>query len=188
MTKINTFALSALVASISLMGCKGTGTQKEILYNNYTGTDTEGFNFLKESYHHAGYQQFAAKHIDDQALANAISTTYAEISQNLIELGNYNNVLIPSINEVSFEEAAISENTDSLTVVENSLVDSLATIETTVDPQTEISIEKIIGSQEKLIHQFENASENTNRSIRQYAQETLPKLEELLEQTKATIK
>jgi len=177
-------------------------TNKDIKYNKYTKTDTEAFNFLKKTYEEALFQQYAAQNYNLGAQSQKISQTYKDLTDELVKLATENNVLMPNFSKDHFAEttvlpASAQINTDT-TFVDSTAANPLiseakdtpkSTIAKAPKPVgSETPAQKVIHSQEKIVHQFEVASLNTNLKIRHFAESKLAGLEELLEQSKSTIK
>lgn len=156
---------------------------KDIKYNNYTKTDTEAFRLLKTIYEQALFQQYAAKNFNLGAQSEKISQTYQALAEEITKLATDNNVLLPSFSASHFDDKT---NVSSILPAAN---DSLGTNQVlAVEINKETPAEKVIHSQEEVIHQVEIASRNTNLSIRHFGNEKLAELEELLEQTKSSVK
>lgn len=86
----------AVSASLLLAACSGGGnTNNTLYYNNYTGADTEGYEFIKTVSEEAYYQQVASSRIGNQQLADEIKQTYTDIAQGIHDLGNMEKVLTP---------------------------------------------------------------------------------------------
>src|SRR5690606_26301075 len=150
----------------------------------YTKTDTDAFKFLKTTYEQALFQQYATKNYDLGTQSQKISQTYQALAEEIIKVATENNVLLPSFSANHFDEnIEVSANP----VLVN---DTLSTIENSVSKEvsSETAAHKVIHSQEEIVHQFEIASRNTNLSIRHFGNEKLAELEELLEQSKSSIK
>jgi len=177
----NLFAL--LLAVVVFMG-SCIEPNKDIKYNKYTKTDTEAFTFLKTTYEQALFQQYATKNYDLGAQSQKISQTYQALAEEIVKLATENNVLEPSFSADHFDEkAGVSVNptlaNDTLTAMQSNVIAKVG---------SESIAQKVIHSQEEIVHQFEIASRNTNLSIRHFGNEKLAELEELLEQSKSSIK
>ncbi len=86
----------AVSASLLLAACSGGGNVHNTLYyNNYTGADTEGYEFIKTVSEEASYQQIASSRIGNPQLAEEIKQTYADIAKSIHDLGNLEKVLTP---------------------------------------------------------------------------------------------
>lgn len=93
----------AVSASLFLAACSGGGNVKNSLYyNNYTGADTEGYNFLKIVAEEANYQQFASSMIGNEQLADEIKQTYAGIANSIHELSDREKVLTPDLVDIHY--------------------------------------------------------------------------------------
>lgn len=143
----------AVSASLFLTACGGGNHDNGLYYNNYTGADTEGFEFLKVVFEEANYQQKASSKVGDSQLAEEIKQTYGTISKEIYDLADRQNVLAPNVN-VDYE------------------LDS-------------VDVNDLIKSQERIVSQFKRVTHNTNADIADYAKDNLPKLEQLLVETKS---
>lgn len=93
----------AVSASLFLASCSGGGNVKNTLYyNNYTGADTEGYEFIKTVAEEANYQQFASSTIGNPQLADEIKQTYAGIAQGIHDLGDGEKVLTPDLVDIYY--------------------------------------------------------------------------------------
>lgn len=94
----------AVSASLFLTACSsGGGNVKNTLYyNNYTGADTEGYEFLKTVAKEANYQQFASSMIGNSQLADEIKQTYAGIANSIHELSDREKVLTPDLVDIRY--------------------------------------------------------------------------------------
>jgi hypothetical protein len=145
----------AVSASVFLTACSGGGNARNgLYYNNYTGADTEGYEFLKVVSEEANYQQIAAGRVGNPQLADEIKQTYATIAKEVHDLSDREKVLSPNLSS--------HYNLDS-----NERA-------------------KLIKSQEVIISQFKRVTHNTNVNIADYAKDNLPKLEQLLSETKSS--
>lgn len=144
----------AVSASLFLTACSGGGNPKNgLYYNNYTGADTEGYEFLKVVSEEANYQQIASSRAGNSQLADEIKQTYATIAKEVHDLSNKEKVLTPNLSS-----------------------------HYTLDSNEKA---KLIKSQELIISQFKRVTHNTNVDIADYAKNNLPKLEQLLSDTKS---
>lgn len=169
---------------------------------NWTETDTEAFKFLKEVYVEAAFQQYAAANYELGAPAGEIAETYKQIASELESLAIENRVRLPELGENPFEHiAGYSPQSEPTMTQANDTVshdrasEPATTFESRNPPQAKTDLEgvdnpslRVLHSQEKILHHFENASINTNKSIRGYASERLHHIEELLKQTQASLK
>ena len=93
----------AVSASLFLTACSGDGNAKNSLYyNNYTGADTEGYEFIKTVAEEANYQQVAASRIGNPQLADEIKQTYAGIATSIHDLADKEKVLTPALIESNY--------------------------------------------------------------------------------------
>lgn len=93
----------AVSASLFLTACSGGGNVKNTLYyNNYTGADTEGYEFIKTVADEANYQQFASSRIGNTQLADEIKQTYAGIASSIHDLGDGEKVLTPDLVDIHY--------------------------------------------------------------------------------------
>lgn len=190
MKKNRLILIGACIAGVFLSSCTGTDTRKELNFNNYTGVDTEAFNFLKQGHYQARFQVYAADEIQNAALAQELKSFYGEVVKGIEEIALADNVIVPDPGDAPFESAQPQESPAA--------VDSVSTDSLTVaEPDTETEVtdyfaktldEQIIHSQEKLIHLTEYGVDNTNVRIREYCREILPKMKDLLEKSQAALK
>lgn len=145
----------ALSAGVFLTSCGDGNTDNTLYFNNYTKADSEGYTFLKTVSQEVNYQQLASSKAANAQLGNEIKTTYQEIAKEMHILSDGQNVLTPHFAELNAEDLGILNNDD------------------------------LLKSQEVIIGQFKMVLHNTNVDIAEYAKKTLPKLEELLDKTKA---
>jgi|GEM_PF-1219654 len=194
-----------LAGAVFLSSC--IDTNKDIKYNKYTKADTEAFTFLKKTYEQALFQQYAAKTYNLGAESQKITQVYKSLSEELVNLATKNNVLMPSFGSEHFAEKAgintsVPAKRDTLPVDTNLREPLVSQADVNELPQApapklnevvgkvgqETPSQKVIHSQEEIVHQFEVASRNTNLSVRHFAESKLTELESLLEQTKSSIK
>ena len=98
MKRINKLLMFGISASVFLTACSGGGnTQNGLYYNNYTGADTEGYEFLKVVLEEANYQQVAANSVGSSQLADEIKQTYATIAKEVHDLAENEKVLSPNL-------------------------------------------------------------------------------------------
>lgn len=98
MKRINKILVLGISASVFLTACSGGGNPKNgLYYNNYTGADTEGYEFLKVVLEEANYQQVAANRIGNPQLADEIKQTYATIAKEVHDLAGKEKVLSPNL-------------------------------------------------------------------------------------------
>jgi hypothetical protein len=95
----NKALMFAISASFFLAACgNGGGNSKNgLYYNNYTGADTEGYEFIKTVAEEANYQQLASENIGNSQLADEIKQTYATVAKGIHDLGNEEKVLTPTL-------------------------------------------------------------------------------------------
>jgi hypothetical protein len=95
-SKVLMFAASA---GLFLTACSsGGGNSKNgLYYNNYTGADTEGYEFIKTVSAEANYQQLASARIGNPQLAEEIKKTYAGVAKDIHDLGDREKVLTPDL-------------------------------------------------------------------------------------------
>ncbi|TCK85588.1 hypothetical protein [Albibacterium bauzanense] len=183
----------ALLLGVVLLG-SCLDPNKDIKYNKYTKADTEAFNFLKTTYEEALFQQHAAKNYNLGAESQKIAQEYQALSEELIELATKNNVLMPNFSATHFDEKAAPSITSFAVMADTAVSDSAAIASPAVIQEEshpvaqETPAQKVIHSQEEIVHQFEVVTRNTNVSIRNFAASKLEGLKELLEQTKSSIK
>jgi len=183
-------------------------THKDIKYNNYTKADTEAFNFLNKVYEQAIFQQYAAKNYNLGAQSQSISQTYKALAEEIVNLAAENNVLIQELptnyfdqrSNVTSEKSPAFAKNDTLAVDSNlrnpiiahSNEDELPNAATKElyegEAGHETTSQKVLHSQEETVHACEVAGRNTNVSVRRFAQQKLTELEELLEESKSSIK
>lgn len=180
-----------LVGVVFLGSC--IDPNKDIKYNKYTKADTEAFNFLKTTYEEALFQEYAAKNYNLGAESQQIAQKYQELAQELDALATKNNVLMPVFSATHFDEKAAPAIKNILQVADTLSLDPAVASPALVQEQPrpvskETPAQKVIHSQEEVVHQFEVVSRNTNVSIRDFAASKLEGLKELLEQTKSSIK
>src|SRR5690606_12602649 len=186
-----------LMIALLLVGVVFLGScidpNKDIKYNHYTKADTEAFEFLKTTYEEALFQQYAAKNYNLGAESQQIAQEYKILSEELVKLATENNVLMPGFSATHFDEKAAPAINTFAVVTESTVPDSTATEslvvvqEQTQPVSKETPAQKVIHSQETVVHQFEVVSRNTNVSVRNYAQSKLEGLKELLERTRSSI-
>lgn len=180
--KINRlFLITGCVAGMFLSACTGTGTKKELNFNNYTGVDAEAFKFLKTGHYQSSFQVFAADQIKDAALGSEIRDFYGPVVKKIEEIALENNVIVPSPGDAPFEA-------DSFKAVDTLGTDSLAASEAVEDVFAKSVEERVILSQEELVHLTEYAATDTRVPVRTYAREILPEMKALLEKSKAALK
>jgi len=193
------FAASVLGLAL-LSSC--SEPRKDILILNWTETDTEAFSFLKEVYVEAAFQQYAAANYELGATSGEIAETYKKIAAELETLAIENRVRLPELSDNPFEQTAgyspqeeptMTQSTDTLN--HDRASEPAITFESRNPAQSKTDLQgthnpslQVLHSQEKILHHFENASINTNQSIRQYASERLHHIEELLKQTQSSLK
>lgn len=183
----------ALLLGVVLLG-SCLDPNKDIKYNKYTKADTEAFNFLKTTYEEALFQQYAVKNYNLGAESQKIAQEYQILSEELIELATKNNVLMPNFSATHFDEKAAPSINSFAVMVDTAVSDSAAIASPAVVKEEshpvahETPAQKVIHSQEEIVHQFEVVTRNTNVSIRNFAASKLEGLKELLEQTKSSIK
>jgi len=194
-----------LAGAVFLSSC--IDTNKDIKYNKYTKADTEAFTFLKKTYEQALFQQYAAKNYNLGAESQKITQVYKSLTDELVSLATKNNVLMPNFSSDHFTEKAglntrLPAKRDTLPVDTNLRQPLVSQVNPDELPQSptlklnevvgkvgqETPSQKVIHSQEEIVHQFEVASRNTNLSIRHFAEGKLTELESLLDQTKSSIK
>src|SRR5690554_2636483 len=191
MKQLQLFIALILVGVIFLGSC--IDPNKDIKYNKYTKADTEAFNFLKKTYEEALFQQHAAKDYNIGAESQQIAQEYKILSEELVELATKNNVLMPNFSATHFDEKAAPAINNFAAVTETAASDSVSIVTSDIvqeQPQPvskETPAQKVIHSQEAVVHQFEVASRNTNVSIRNYAASKVEGLKELLEKTKSSL-
>jgi len=183
---------TALLLGVVFLG-SCIDTNKDIKYNKYTKADTEAFNFLKTTYEEALFQQYAVKNYSLGAESQQIAQEYQTLSEELIELATKNNVLMPSFSATHFDEKAAPSINSFAVFTDTATSDSTAASPGVLQQQSqsvskESPAQRVIHSQEEVVHQFEVASRNTNVSIRNFAASKVEGLKELLEQTKSSIK
>lgn len=192
MKQIQLFIALLLVGVVLLGSC--LDPNKDIKYNKYTKADTEAFDFLKTSYEEALFQQYAAKNYNLGAESQKIAQEYQTLSEELVELATKNNVLMPNFSATHFDEKAAPSINSFAVMTDTAVSDSTAIASPAIAQEEsqpvskETSSERVIHSQEEVVHQFEVASKNTNVSVRNFAASKLEGLKELLEQTKSSIK
>lgn len=193
------FAASILGLAL-LSSC--SDPRKDITTLNWTETDTEAFKFLKEVYVEAAFQQYAAANYELGGPSAEIASTYKTIASELEALADENRVRLPELGENPFEQTAgyspqseptMTQSND--TVNHDRASEHATSFESHNPPQAKTDLQgthnpslRVIHSQEKILHHFENASINTNLSIRNYASERLHQIEELLKQTQSSLK
>jgi len=192
MKQLQLFIALLLTGAVFLGSC--TDPNKDIKYNKYTKTDTEAFNFLKITYEEALFQQYAAKNYDLGTESQKIAQEYQTLAEELVDLATKNNVIMPNFSSTHFEEKSAPSINSFAVVTDTAVVDSAITASPAVVREeaqpvsTESPAQKVIHSQEQIVHQFEVVSRNTNVSIRDFAASRLESLKELLEQTQSSIK
>lgn len=89
----------AISASLFLTACgDGHGSSKNTLYyNNYTGADTEAFEFLKRVAEEAHHLQASSSAVGNSQLAGEIKQTYATVAEEIFNLSDSENVLSPEL-------------------------------------------------------------------------------------------
>jgi hypothetical protein len=180
-----------LVGAVFLGSC--IEPNKDIKYNKYTKADTEAFVFLKKTYEEALFQQYAVKNYNLGAESQKVADEYQALTQELVDLATKNNVLMPNFAITHFDEKAAPSINSFGVIADTTSTDSLVANSAIVQEQSqsaskESASEKVIHSQEDIVHQFEVASRNTNVSIRDFAASKVEGLKELLEYTKSSIK
>src|SRR5690606_9244980 len=88
-------------ASLFLTACSGN-SKNGLYYNNYTGADTEGYEFIKVVSEEANYQQLASARIGNPQLADEIKQTYAAIAKDIHDLGDKEKVLTPDLLDIHY--------------------------------------------------------------------------------------
>jgi len=192
MKQLLLFITLLLVGAVFLGSC--IDPNKDIKYNKYTKADTEAFNFLKITYEEALFQQYAAKNYNLGAESQQIAQEYQILAEELVELATKNNVLMPNFSATHFDEKAAPAINSFAVMVETAASDSVTIASSAINQEQsqpvsrETPSEKVIHSQEEVVHQFEVVTRNTNVSIRDFAASKLEGLKELLEKTKSSIK
>src|SRR5690606_2997941 len=110
-------------------------------------------------------------------------------TEELVELATKNNVLMPGFSATHFDEKAASSINSFAVLADTATSDSIASSSAVIQEQPlndskESPAQRVIHSQEEVVHQFEVASRNTNVSVRNFAASKLEGLKELLEQTR----
>jgi len=176
--KIALLGLSAFASVLSMTSCTSVGEHKtsaELYYTNFTNADTGEYTFLRNVYKMANDEVAFANIISEKGtnaavktLAASLSTQYKDMQAKLEELATKGDVLIPYAAMPAFE---LSEGLDSAqsTVLERAF------------------LEQSVRNQEVIIEKFEEVSRNTKVITRDYASETLPNLEKILEETKGLL-
>lgn len=100
----NKALMLAVSASFFLAACgNGDGSSKNgLYYNNYTGADTEGYEFIKIVAEEANYQQLASGRVSNSQLANEIKQTYAAVASDIYDVGNEAKVLTPTLEDTYY--------------------------------------------------------------------------------------
>lgn len=165
MRKSNLLAVAALALSVVLASCNSEGeANKQQLYNNATRVDSEGYTFFKTVYQKASYElayaDYAAANGAPTSLTNNIKSLYAEILPEIEALAADAHVIVPDPGQAVF--AADEVHGDSTQVFVAS------------DYQA-----RFVKEQQLLVDQFKRASRNTYKPLREYAQQTLPRIQQL---------
>ena len=205
--KQSNLIFSWLLAGVVFMGsCTYPDTKKNYTHNYFTKADTEAFNFLKKVYEQALFQQHAAQTFELGTQSQSIADTYKTLAEEIEQLAIENNVVLTTFPANHFvENASVSTTTASYAKEDTAAVDStmqsplvqhrnedeqpraVAQHATAKDGLHVSPTNKVIHSQEEIVHEFEVASRNTNISIRRFAQTNLNKVNDLLEQSRSSI-
>lgn len=169
MKRTTLFLISGLSLGVVLSSCNNEGSaNKQQLYNNYTKTDTEGFTFFKSVHEKAMFEmefaKYAATVSNDPKIASIsekISSVYTEMIPQLEELAAEAQVILPDPGTPEFE------------------VPVLFALDTAASFDVDKYLKHLAKQQKEIVKQFKRASRNTNQSIRKYAGEKLPVVEEL---------
>jgi len=206
-TKQSKFVFSWLLAGVVFMGsCTYPDTKKNYTHNYFTKADTEAFNFLKKVYEQALFQQYAAQTYSLGAQSQSITDTYKALAEEIEQLAIENHVLLTTYPANHFVEGTDRSNTSASfakndTAAVDSTMQSPLVQHRNEDEQPQAAVQhanaksglhvtpanKVIHSQEEILHEFEVASRNTNMSIRRFAQNNLERVHDLLEQSRSSI-
>lgn len=118
-------------------------------------------------------------HADTEGYA-FLKTVMTEAHFQQFASGGIGNAALAS--EIKSTYAQIGQELHALGDQQHVLSPSLLDLQHAADS---VTIDQLVHSQEVIVGQFERVLQNTNTHIANYARETLPKLEQLLDQTKA---
>lgn len=165
MRKPNLLAVVALGLSVFFASCNSEGqANKQQLYNNATKVDSEGYAFFKTVHEKASYElayaEYAAANGAPAALTDNIKALYSEILPQLEALAADAHVIVPAPGQLVFAaEELQSDSTQTFVASEYQ--------------------DRFVREQQALVDQFKRASRNTYKPLRAYAQETLPRVQQL---------
>ncbi|WP_353184185.1 DUF4142 domain-containing protein [Parapedobacter lycopersici] len=172
--KLDKISLIAACAVFTLGSCvrhSGEPMGRATLFNNKTGVDTEGFSFFKSVHEAAAYEVDLANRIGASAtspevkkLASQVVETYQSILPELVEIATVEYVILP-------DPGALVES-----VPADSTADSLSTVGTVTEQDY---IAHVQHQQAMILEQFNRASRNTNKQLRNFAAAKLPAVQEL---------
>lgn len=165
MRKSNLLAVAAVGLGVFFASCNSEGgANKQQLYNNATKVDSEGYTFFKTVYEKANYElayaEYAAANGAPASLTNNIKALYSEILPELESLASEAHVVVPHPAQLVFSAEELFSDSTQVFVA--------------ADYQS-----RFVHEQQKLVDQFKRASRNTYKPLRQYAQETLPQIQQL---------
>lgn len=161
-------ALPLVVAVSSCTRHAGEPAKRSLLLNNETNVDTEGYMFFKLAHEKAVYEVQLAKYVQSVAssaatknLASKISDLYGEMIPELETLATTFHVVLPDPGIPGF---AMPHHfaTDSLTSFNN-----------------EAYAAHVQHEQSTILEQFNRASRNTAKPLKDYAKEKLPAVKEV---------
>lgn len=158
-------AIAALGLGVFFASCNSeSGANKEQLYNNATKVDSEGYTFFKTVYQKASYElayaEYAAANGAPASLTNNIKALYAEMLPELESLASEAHVIVPDPGQLVFSADELFSDSTQVFVA--------------ADYQN-----RFVKEQQLLVDQFKRASRNTYKPLRAYAQEALPRIQQL---------
>ncbi|WP_257658222.1 DUF4142 domain-containing protein [Parapedobacter lycopersici] len=175
--KLDKISLIAACAVFTLGSCvrhSGEPMGRASLFNNKTGVDSEGFSFFKSVHEAAAYEVDLANRVGASAtspevkkLASQVVETYQSILPELVEIATVEYVILPDPGALALESVSADSTTDSLSTA--------GTI--TVAEQDYIA--HVQHKQAMILEQFNRASRNTNKQLRNFAAAKLPAVQEL---------
>lgn len=171
MKRTSLFLIGALGLSATFYSC-GNADQvtKQQLYNNATLVDSEGFTFFKVSHEKIAYELDYAKYAANsssssqvKSFADKLNEVYGGMLAELEELAAAKQVVLPDPGALVFNAEDFSDQADSVQVA--------------FDEQAYLA--HALKAQSEILNQFQRASRNTDKELRQYSTDRLHAVKEV---------
>lgn len=173
--RLDKISLVAACAVFSLSSCikhPGEPVRRDVLYNNETDVDSEGFSFFKFVHETAVYEVGLANQVQStttsakaRELANKVIETYEPIIPELEKLAGEAYVVLPDPGAVAWAAGRAGAPGDSLQMAN------------AVNEANYIA--HVQERQRLILDQFNRIDRNTHRGLSRYATEKLPVIQEL---------